>query len=125
MASSWWGDPEMPGGDASASTEEVIIEPDVVARMRDGTQLRADVYRPARSERLPTLLTRTPYGKHVLVERMLDGLDPVAAALADGPAAPEVPRRYRRQSHRGHAEVTDIRRACRRLPRNRGPRRSG
>ncbi|HEU5327583.1 MAG TPA: CocE/NonD family hydrolase, partial [Thermomicrobiales bacterium] len=42
---------------------QVIIEKDVPATMRDGTILRADVYRPAVAEPLPALLTRTPYGK--------------------------------------------------------------
>jgi putative CocE/NonD family hydrolase len=42
---------------------EVTVAEDVPARMRDGTVLRADVYRPAVGGPFPTLLTRTPYGK--------------------------------------------------------------
>ena len=43
----------------------LIIERDVETVMRDGTILRANVYRPDVSERLPVLLQRTPYGKDV------------------------------------------------------------
>jgi len=35
------------------------------ARMRDGTVLRADVYRPDNTRRFPTLLCRTPYDKQL------------------------------------------------------------
>jgi hypothetical protein len=45
------------------STPKLIVERDVEARMRDGTILRANVYRPDVPERLPVLLQRTPYGK--------------------------------------------------------------
>jgi putative CocE/NonD family hydrolase len=41
----------------------IIVERDVQARMRDGTILRADIYRHDTIERLPVLLQRTPYGK--------------------------------------------------------------
>src|SRR5918911_1395396 len=43
--------------------EEIIIQKNVPARMRDGTTLMADVYRPAGSGEYPVLLTRLPYGK--------------------------------------------------------------
>ena len=36
---------------------------DVVVSMRDGTTLRADVYRPATSQAVPVILMRTQYGK--------------------------------------------------------------
>jgi putative CocE/NonD family hydrolase len=42
---------------------EITIQTDVPARMRDGTILGADVYRPAGTGTYPVLLTRTPYGK--------------------------------------------------------------
>ena len=45
---------------------EVQVETDVPARMRDGTVLRADVYRPSGRGPFPVLLTRTPYGKSAL-----------------------------------------------------------
>jgi uncharacterized protein len=41
----------------------VTKQVDVPARMRDGTILRADVYRPQTSEPVPVLLMRTQYGK--------------------------------------------------------------
>lgn len=44
--------------------DEVLIEKNVPARMRDGIILRADVYRRAQPGRLPALLQRTPYSKN-------------------------------------------------------------
>ena len=41
----------------------VEVEADVSAAMRDGTVLRADVYRPDAPGRYPVLLQRTPYSK--------------------------------------------------------------
>ena len=41
----------------------VVVEADVGAEMRDGTVLRADVYRPDAPGRYPVLLQRTPYSK--------------------------------------------------------------
>ncbi|QYX82623.1 CocE/NonD family hydrolase [Streptomyces akebiae] len=57
---------------------DIRIEFDVPAEMRDGTVLRADVYRPAGTGPWPVLLTRLPYGKQM---PLLAGiLDPLAAA---------------------------------------------
>jgi putative CocE/NonD family hydrolase len=56
----------------------VSVERDVPARMRDGTVLRADVYRPAGDGRWPVLLTRLPYGKHTPPAANI--LDPTLAA---------------------------------------------
>jgi uncharacterized protein len=42
----------------------VRVEKNVEARMRDGVILRADVYRPDTTDRLPALLERTPYSKN-------------------------------------------------------------
>jgi uncharacterized protein len=42
---------------------QITIDFDVPAKMRDGTILRANVYRPASEGRWPVLLTRLPYGK--------------------------------------------------------------
>ena len=42
----------------------VTIEHGVVAKMRDGTVLRADIYRPAIAGKFPVILKRTPYDKH-------------------------------------------------------------
>ena len=38
----------------------VLVERDVECRVRDGTLLRADVYRPAASGDRPVLLQRSP-----------------------------------------------------------------
>lgn len=51
-----------------AFAQDFIVERNVMIPMRDGILLSADIYRPARDgvaveERLPVLLTRTPYGK--------------------------------------------------------------
>lgn len=50
------------------------IEKDVPVPMRDGTVLRADVYRPATPGKYPVILQRTPYNKNLLagVILMLD-----------------------------------------------------
>lgn len=42
---------------------EVLLERNVEAAMRDGTVLRADVYRPDTADALPVILMRVPYGK--------------------------------------------------------------
>jgi putative CocE/NonD family hydrolase len=42
---------------------DVSVEHDAECRLRDGTVLRADVYRPAVDSELPVLLMRMPYGK--------------------------------------------------------------
>ncbi len=47
----------------AAENYEVRIERGVVARMRDGVALRADVYRPKAEGKFPVLLERTPYNK--------------------------------------------------------------
>jgi uncharacterized protein len=60
---------------------EIIVERDVAAAMRDGTVLRADVYRPAGDGRYPVLLLRTPYSKGLWQFTHLT-LDPVRAAGA-------------------------------------------
>ncbi|WP_377273232.1 CocE/NonD family hydrolase [Peterkaempfera sp. SMS 1(5)a] len=57
---------------------DIDLRVDLEATMRDGTVLRADVYRPAGSGPWPVLLARTPYGKQD--PGVLARLDPVAAA---------------------------------------------
>jgi uncharacterized protein len=42
---------------------------DVAVAMRDGVVLRADVWLPAASGRFPTLVYRTPYGKHLATKQ--------------------------------------------------------
>ncbi len=41
----------------------VVIEQNIDAKMRDGTVLRADVYRPSEEGTYPVLVQRTPYNK--------------------------------------------------------------
>src|SRR5260370_38948437 len=43
--------------------QQIITEFDVPATMKDGTILRANVYRPSGEGKWPVLLTRLPYGK--------------------------------------------------------------
>ena len=56
----------------------LAVDLDVPATMRDGTVLRANVYRPAGDGRWPVLLARLPYGKEYELGR--SSLDPVNAA---------------------------------------------
>ncbi len=49
---------------------EVVVESDIMVRMRDSVRLATDVYRPARNGKavegaFPAILERTPYGKTV------------------------------------------------------------
>lgn len=67
------------GLDTVAGT--VLLEKNVEARMRDGTVLRADLYRPAAGGRHPVLLQRTPYNKELLALTGMT-LDPLRAAAA-------------------------------------------
>jgi putative CocE/NonD family hydrolase len=48
----------------AAEPYAVTIEHGVVATMRDGTVLRADIYRPTTAGKFPVILKRTPYDKH-------------------------------------------------------------
>ena len=56
---------------------EVMIQTDVPARMRDGTTLMSNVYRPAEGGPYPVLLARMPYGKDLPFDSSY--LDPVRA----------------------------------------------
>lgn len=53
---------------AASTTGNVIIQQNVPVKMRDGTVLRADIYRPAAPGKYPVLLERTPYNKAGEVE---------------------------------------------------------
>jgi hypothetical protein len=57
----------------------LTVERDVAVRMRDGTVLHADVYRPAAPGRCPVILLRTPYNKALPRTAYLQ-LDPMRAA---------------------------------------------
>lgn len=54
--------------DEPAAVAQVIVEKGLAVPMRDGTILRADLYRPSGDGPFPVLLYRTPYGKHFAVE---------------------------------------------------------
>ena len=41
----------------------IVIDDTVMVKMRDGVRLAATVYRPSDADRLPTLVTRTPYDR--------------------------------------------------------------
>jgi putative CocE/NonD family hydrolase len=43
--------------------QQIVVDYDAPARMRDGVTLRANIYRPAGQGPWPVLLTRLPYGK--------------------------------------------------------------
>ena len=60
----------------------IEVETDVETPARDGTLLRADVYRPAGAGALPTLLRRTPYDKSLAVRSDADVLRLVRAGYA-------------------------------------------
>src|ERR1700687_4288778 len=59
------------------SEASIVVELDVAVPMRDGTRLRANVYRPP-AGRWPVLLTRLPYGKDLPLGTAV--LDPVQTA---------------------------------------------
>ena len=58
----------------SVAADSVIIEHDVPVKMRDGTILRADIFRPSSAGRFPILLTRTPYDKRHDLDFSLKGV---------------------------------------------------
>jgi putative CocE/NonD family hydrolase len=47
----------------------IRIDHDVPMKARDGTILRADIYRPDDEQKHPAILNRTPYGKIIMAER--------------------------------------------------------
>jgi uncharacterized protein len=59
---------------------DVAVERDLAVPMRDGTVLRANVYRPAGVGAHPAVVERTPYGKDA--PRPSSTIDPVRAAAA-------------------------------------------
>jgi uncharacterized protein len=61
----------------------VIIERNVAAKMRDGTTLYADVWRPEGTGRFPVLMTRTAYDKSQPRNATIAGVDPVRT-VAEG-----------------------------------------
>ncbi|HEY0756587.1 MAG TPA: CocE/NonD family hydrolase [Ktedonobacteraceae bacterium] len=59
-------------------SQQVVVDYDVPAKMRDGVTLRANVFRPAGEGRWPVLLTRLPYGKDLPLGSAL--MDPAQVA---------------------------------------------
>lgn len=58
--------------------QQVLVDYDVPAQMRDGVTLRANIYRPAGEGQWPVLLTRLPYGKDLPIGASV--LDPAQVA---------------------------------------------
>ncbi len=58
--------------------QQVTVDFDVPAKMRDGVVLRANVYRPVGEGRWPVLLTRLPYGKDLPIGSSM--MDPTQVA---------------------------------------------
>lgn len=63
---------------ASTPTERILIDHHKAIALRDGVTVYADVYRPSREGRFPTLVVRTPYG----VQREATGVHDRMIALA-------------------------------------------
>ena len=53
--------------------QQITVDFDVPAKMRDGVTLRANIFRPQGDGQWPVLLTRLPYGKDL----------PIAASVLD------------------------------------------
>jgi uncharacterized protein len=61
-------------------SEPMVAEHNAPASLRDGTILRADIYRPAQGGPFPVLLVRTPYGEPMI--RMAPVLPAIEAGFA-------------------------------------------
>jgi predicted acyl esterase len=59
---------------SAADLPTPIVERGVPVKMRDGTILRADIFRPSGPGKFPILLTRTPYDKNHDLEFSLKGV---------------------------------------------------
>src|SRR3989440_7424951 len=53
---------------ATSLQSNIIHDENAAVPMRDGVRLRADVLRPSAGGRVPTLVYRTPYGKHAALK---------------------------------------------------------
>ena len=67
----------------------MVVDRETPATMRDGTVLRADVYRPESGGDFPVLLARTPYDKSgesavEMGRRLAAALERVRARLVEG-----------------------------------------
>lgn len=63
---------------ATQLNQQIIVDYDVPAKMRDGVTLRANIFRPAGEGPWPVLLTRLPYGKDLPLGSAV--MDPVQVA---------------------------------------------
>ena len=69
--------------DSPSGSATVVVDRNVPVPMRDGTVLRADVWRAAGGEPAPVLLQRSPYGKNPgEISIVHAGLDPLQAVEA-------------------------------------------
>ena len=66
---------------SAAARPSVVVEEGVAVPMRDGVELRADVYRPDGDGPVPALLSRTPYDRTLRLT-LAAALDPDAAVEA-------------------------------------------
>jgi len=62
-----FGNP-LSGLSAGQKNPAIQVEKNVVALMRDGVRLRADIYRPENVDSVPLILVRTPYSKDLYAE---------------------------------------------------------
>lgn len=60
------------------ANQQIVVDYDVPARMRDGVTLRANIFRPAGTGPWPVLLTRLPYGKDFPLDSSV--MDPAQVA---------------------------------------------
>ncbi len=64
------------------SIESIKLEINVPVKMRDGTLLYADVWRPDKAGRFPAILTRTPYNKNLMFPTQAGHMNPQRMARA-------------------------------------------
>jgi hypothetical protein len=70
-------------GASLTSQSQIVVEYDLKVSMPDGTDLSADVFRPAGAGRCPVILVRTPYDKLSAPAQLAShGFDPLAAVRA-------------------------------------------
>lgn len=75
------GEPASPLVETNSGSEPLVLN-DVAVPMRDGTMLRADVYRPPGDGSFPVLVYRTPYDKRAAAESYETHLEAVERGYA-------------------------------------------
>jgi putative CocE/NonD family hydrolase len=68
--------------DLNSTTSSIRIDRNVPMQTRDGTILKADVYRPDDGQKHPAILNRTPYNKIMMAERDTSLFNVVQAGYA-------------------------------------------